>query len=92
MPKDRAADGGWIDEWDEADDTSAEQGSGLRAEGLGSEDQQAKEPNNLESLSETDTEPATDDRQPNLPWRVVIRNTPLWIWLISSTALFGICA
>ena len=81
MPRDQAPSDMRVDEWDEADDGAAERKT-----------PPANEPVAASPPATVGTEPATRDTAPDLPWREVLRNTPLWVWLISTSALFGICA
>jgi hypothetical protein len=32
-----------------------------------------------------------EEKEANLPWRQLVRTTPLWIWLIAVTTLGSIC-
>src|SRR5690349_13154799 len=81
LPKDQPADDARVDDWDEADDGAAKRAT-----------PPANEPVTASPAPAIDTETATLDTPPDLPWREVLRNTPLWVWLISTSALFGICA
>ena len=95
MPKDNAGHDAWVDEWGAEDDANAGRGTRSAEE---SPTPAAVTP--LSSVADSAApaltpeagEPQSDEAQPELSWREMVRRTPLWVWLISTTALFGICA
>jgi hypothetical protein len=85
LPKNDAGTDAWVDEWGAAEDGNAERGvrsAEDRSEALAA----------IESPGTDDPDAAEPAAQPELSWREMMRRTPLWVWLISTTALFGICA